>query len=233
VDKLTLTTAADVKLPQAGVVNVEAEGKTAKARVRSFPPLPWKWDMEGLSGVQVPAGWVNAQLKFKPAQMDGGTELKNEWGPGKPSFSVWMGPADMTSYVVQADVMVEGKRQIPSVGLTNQRYDFIVKANSLKLSLQTWPAHLRINEEKKLEKDPVGKWYTLKFVVDPSGKEAVIRCKMWLRGEDEPEEWTLEAHDPNKNDHGSPGLYVYRLPNGITYMDNVIVSELETSDSGK
>jgi hypothetical protein len=216
-----------VKLPQAGVVNVEAEGKTAKARVRSFPPLPWKWDMDGLSGVQVPAGWVNAQLKFKPAPLDGGTVLKNVWGPGKPSFSVWIGPADMTSYIVEADVMVEGKRQIPSVGLTNQRYDFIVKANSLKLSLQTWPAHLRINEEKKLEKDPVGKWYTLKFVVDPSGKEAVIRGKMWPRGEDEPEEWTLEAHDPNKNDHGSPGLYVYRLPNGITYMDNVVVSELK------
>ncbi len=227
----TLTTAADVQLPQAGVVTVEAEGQSAKARIRSFPPLPWNWDMEGLSGVQVPAGWVNAQLKFKPAQIEGGTVLKNEFGPGKPAFSVWMGPPEMTSYVVQADVMVEGRRQIPSVGISDQRYDLILKANNLKLSLQTWPAHLRINEESKLEKDPVGKWYTLKLAVDASGEEAMIHGKMWPRGEDEPGEWTLEASDPNKNDQGSPGLYVYRLPNGIAYVDNVIVSELDAAKS--
>lgn len=221
------TTAKDVELPQAGTLSVEAEGKTAKARVRSFPPLPWKWDMEGLSGVQVPAGWVNAQIKLKPTQLDGNTALKSTPGPGKPSFAVAMGPPEMKDYVIQADVMVDGKRRLSNVGVSNQRYDMILKANNNKLTLQTWAAHLRINEEQRLEEDPVGRWYTLKFAVKVKDGTAHLRGKMWPQGEEEPSEWTIEATDPHAIEHGSPSLYVYRLSDG--YIDNVIVSESEGS----
>ncbi|HEX6984045.1 MAG TPA: PQQ-binding-like beta-propeller repeat protein, partial [Planctomycetaceae bacterium] len=225
VEKNTLTTAGDATLPQAGVVTVEAEGKTAKARVRSFPPLPWKWDMEGLSGTQVPAGWVNAQIKLKPVQVEGNTFLKSSVGPGKPAFSAWLGPPDMRGYVVQADVMVEGRRRLSNIGITNQRYDLVLKANTNDLALQTWAAHLRINEEQKLEEDAAGKWYTLKFAVDVKDGTAHLRGKMWPRGEQEPAEWSIEAEDPHALEHGSPGLYVYRLSD--CYFDNVIVSAPE------
>jgi len=227
VGKNTVTTAGDVKLPQAGVVTVEAEGKTAKARVRSFPPLPWKWDMEGLTGVQVPAGWVNAQTKLKPTPLDGNTVLKSSVGPGKPAFSAWLGPPGMKDYVVQADVRVDGKRRLSNIGVTNQRYDMVLKANTNQLALQSWTAHLRINEEQKLEEDSAGKWYTVKFAVGVKDGTAQLRGKMWPRGEEEPGEWSIETTDPHALEHGSPGLYVYRLSD--CYFDNVIVSPAETA----
>ena len=81
--------------------------------------------------------------------------------------------------------------------------------------------HLR----KKLEEDAAGKWYTLKFAVDVKGSTAHLRGKMWPRGEEEPAEWSIETIDPHPIEHGSPGLYVYRLSD--CYFDNVIVSEPE------
>lgn len=224
-EKNRFTTAKDVELPQSGTLAVEVEGKTAKARIRSFPPLPWKWDLEGLSGVQVPAGWVNAQVKLKPTQVESNTVLKSAPGPGKPSFAVFLGPPEMRNYTIQADLMVDGTRRLSNVGISNQRYDFILKANNNKLSLQSWAAHLRINKEQRLEKDPVGKWYTLKFSVKVDNGTAQLRGKMWPQGEEEPAEWTIEATDPHAIEHGSPALYVYRLSDG--YFDNVIVSEAE------
>lgn len=221
--KNVLTTAADATLPQDGVVTVEAEGQTAIARVRSFPPLPWKWDFEGLTGTQVPAGWVNAKIKLKPVPLDGGTVLKSSPGPGKPSFTSWLGPPTMKDYVIQADVRVDGRRRLSNIGVTSQRYDCVLKVNTNEFAIQTWTAHLRVNETKKLEDDAAGKWYTLKFAVEVKDGTAHLRGKMWPRGTEEPAEWSVETTDPHAIEHGSPGLYVYRLSD--CYFDNVIVSE--------
>ncbi len=227
--KNVLTTAADAKLPQDGVVTVEAEGQQAIARVRSFPPLPWKWDFEGLTGTQVPAGWVNANLKLKPVPLDGGTVLKSSPGPGKPSFTAWLGPPTMKDYVIQADVRVDGRRRLSNIGVTSQRYDCVLKVNTNEFALQTWTAHLRVNEAQKLKDDAAGKWYTLKFAVEAKDGTAQLRGKMWPRGEEEPAEWSIEATDPHAIEHGSPGLYVYRLSD--CYFDNVIVSEPDAAKS--
>lgn len=231
VEKNSLTTSGDATLPQDGVVTVKAEGKTATARVRSFPPLPWKWDMEGLTGTQLPAGWVNAHLKLKPVQLDSSTVLQSSPGPGKPSFTSWLGPPTMKDYVIQADVRVDGRRRLSNIGITSQRYDCVLKANTNDLALQTWTAHLRINEEQKLEEDAAGKWYTLKFAVEVKDGTAFLRGKLWPRGSEEPAEWSIEAEDPHAIEHGSPGLYVYRLSD--CYFDNVIVSEPEKTAASK
>ncbi|MGC1274698.1 MAG: PQQ-binding-like beta-propeller repeat protein [Planctomycetaceae bacterium] len=233
VEKNTLTTSGDVSLPQAGVVTVKAEGQTATARIRSFPPLPWKWDMEGLETDKSPATWVNAVGKLKATQVDGNTVLAAPHGPGKPSFTSWLGPPNMKSYVIQADVMSEGRRALSSVGVTSQRYDMILKTDRMVLGLQTWTPHLRINEELRLEDDPANKWFTMKLAVDVEDGQAHLRGKMWPKGEGEPAEWTIETTDPHPIDHGSPGLYVYRLRNATAYFDNVIVSAPEESAASK
>ncbi len=232
VEKNTLTTAADVSMPQAGTVTATAEDLTVTARVRSFPPLPWKWDMEDLEEGQSPPTWVNAVGKLqaqKEEGNDGNTVLAAPHGPGKPSFTSWLGPSTMSHYVIQADIRSEGRRQMSSVGVTNQRYDMILKTNSMDLALQTWSAHLRINEELRLEDDPAGKWFTVKYRVDVRDGQAHLKGKMWPRGEEEPAEWTIETSDPHALEHGSPGLYVYRLRNSTAYFDNVIISEAEES----
>lgn len=229
-DGKVLTTAASPKLPQAGVVTVEAEGKAAKARLRSYPPLPWKWDMEGLTGKAVPAGWLNAGGKLAPVEKDGSTVLKSSAGAGKSGFHVPVGPPSLSNYVVQADAMLEGKRSLFSVGLVANRYEFVCKANTLKLAIHTWPAHLRVNKEIKFTADP-GVWYTMKMGVTVEEGKALVRGKIWKRGEAEPAEWTLEQTDPNPNDHGSPGLFTYRITaqDAFAYYDNVIVAPAEGS----
>ncbi|QDT38212.1 outer membrane protein assembly factor BamB family protein [Stratiformator vulcanicus] len=223
VDELTFTSASSPEMPQAGLLTATFEGKEAKARLRVFPPLPWKWNFDDLSGVRVPPAWVNGFLKLKPTQIGDEMAMKSSVGPGKPSFDTWLGPPEMSNYVIQADVRVEGRRRLSSPGITNQRYSLILKANSLKLGIQTWQAHLRLGAEMKYRSDP-GKWYTLKLVVRPEGEDKVrVLGKVWPRDEEEPEEWTIEAVDPLPNKQGSPGLYCYRLAD--TYFDNVLVTE--------
>ena len=222
-----VTTAKAPKLPQAGTITIKAGDLTATARIRSFPPLPWNYDFEGLSGKETPAGWVNAPTKLVPIQMDGNTVMKSTatGAKGKPAFSVWLGPPEMRDYTVQVDVLVEGKRRLSNIGVTVNRYDMVLSGNTSRLSLTTWPAHLRINENQKLDEDPAGKWYTMKFAVQTKDGQAMLRGKLWPRGEDEPQEWTIETVDPHANVTGSPGLFVYRLADA--YYDNVVVAEFE------
>ena len=54
-----------------------------------------------------------------------------------------------------------------------------------------------------------------------AGEEAVVRGKVWRRGEPEPQDWSIEARDPLPNRTGSPGLYGYSAAN--IYYDNIEV----------
>ena len=55
----------------------------------------------------------------------------------------------------------------------------------------------------------------------PNGK-AVLRGKVWPRGEKEPDKWTIEAVDDVPNLQGSPGLFGQATIAEI-YIDNVSV----------
>jgi len=153
VDGMNLTTPTGLKTPAAGTVSVKVGDVTAEARVRVFPPLPWKFDLEGFKGKQVPPAWVNAFLKLQPNEVDGTTALKASPGKGRPSANIWLGPSDMSElapkgYTVQADVFLkEQKRKLSSMGVTVNRYDLILKGNSGKLAIQSWAPHKRMAKE--------------------------------------------------------------------------------------
>jgi len=119
-------------------------------------------------------------------------------------------------------MMREQKRRLPSVGITAQRYNFIIKGNVSKLAVQSWAPHLRMAKEIRYRSDP-DVWYTMKMRVDIEEDGALVRDKVWKRGEQEPEAWTIEAVDPHPNENGSPGLYVYALAE--CYFDNIIVTK--------
>jgi len=150
---MNLTTPTGLKTPAAGTVSVKVGDVTAEARVRVFPPLPWKFDLEGFKGKQVPPAWVNAFLKLQPNEVDGTTALKASPGKGRPSANIWLGPSDMSElapkgYTVQADVFLkEQKRKLSSMGVTVNRYDLILKGNSGKLAIQSWAPHKRMAKE--------------------------------------------------------------------------------------
>ena len=218
----TLTLAADAP-EQGGEITATSGEATSTARLRNFPSLPWKWDFDSYSGKQVPPTWVNAFLKLQPAEVDGSVALKRSPGKGRPSTYFWIGQPEMKGYTVQADVMMrEEKRKLPSIGLTAHRYNLILKGNTSKLQVQSWAPHLRMAKETRFRSDP-DVWYTMKMTVRIEDDGAHILGKVWERGEEEPEEWTIEVVDPHPNTEGSPGLYTYTLAE--CYFDNVIVTE--------
>ena len=211
----------------AGVVTTKVGDLSASARVRLFNTDPeWKWTFDGYKKVQVPVTWSRAFIKLKPLDLDGETVMKVTGGAGikgRPSHQLAMGPADMTNYTVQADVrLTEQRRQLASIGLSADRYNLILKGNSSKLAIQSWPPHRRMAKEIKYRSDP-DIWYTIKMKVDETEDEATIYGKVWKRDEAEPDEWTITTKDPHPNMQGAPGLYFYAQAD--CYFDNVIVTQ--------
>ncbi len=224
VDGTKLVFAGDAK-EQAGHVVAKHGELVATARVRVFPGLPWKWDFEGYTGKQVPPTWNGAGSKFVVSQQDDSTVLEKTIGKGVPTAYIWLGPPELEGYTIQADVMLrEQSRKLPSIGITANRYNLILKGNLGKFSIQTWPAHTRMAKDITYRSEP-NVWYTMKLRVDVQNNAAHIHGKVWKRGEPEPDTWTIEGVDPHPNLHGSPGLYVYTL--APCYYDNVIVSKSE------
>jgi hypothetical protein len=208
---------------QAGYVVAKHGELTAKARVRVFPDLPWSINFDTPESMAMTAGWINGFQGLKPVEQDGGTIMRNTPGPGKPSNYVWIGPANMTGYTVQADVMMkEARRQLPSVGVSANRYNLILKGNTSKLAVQSWPPHLRMGKEVSYRSDP-DVWYTMKLRVEVKDDGAHVMGKVWKRGDAEPEAWTIEQLDPHANVIGSPGIYIYSLAD--SYYDNVVVTK--------
>jgi hypothetical protein len=66
----------------------------------------------------------------------------------------------------------------------------------------------------------------MKFRAATDGGKAVLKGKVWKRGESEPEAWTIEAVDEAPNLVGSPGLFGNANDSEITY-DNITVTKNE------
>ncbi len=224
-----------------GNFTVKVNDIVAKGRVRAFSSeKTWSWNFDDYKPMQVPPTWIRAFAKLKPTAVPGSDNIAMKSGGleqvrGRPSHLVWMGLPDMKNYTVQADVYVtEQKRRIASVGITANRYNFIIKGNNEKLSLQSWTAHLRLGAIQPFVPD-VDTWYTMKMEVKMNeDQSATVMGKVWKRGEAEPEEWTMEVNDPRGNQSGSPGLYMYSLSD--SYFDNVIVVQkdgMEAAEQGK
>jgi outer membrane protein assembly factor BamB len=204
----------------SGVIRAKLGEVTAAARVRYFPPLPWKWDFETEGRQNVPSTWISG-YKFAGTEIGAGHAILSRAGKGRPSGYIWMGPAEMSGYTIQADVMTrEQRRQMSNIGLTAQRYNLILKGNTGELEIQSWAPQLRMAQKRSFQWDP-DVWYTLKLRVDIEDGVALVKGKAWPREASEPAEWTLEAEDPHPNIQGSPGLYLYRLSD--IYFDNIHV----------
>lgn len=217
-----LVVAADAP-EQGGEITATVGESTAVARLRNFPPLPWAWDFEGYTGKRVPPTWVNAFLKLQPNELDGETAMLRSPGKGRPSTYIWIGTPEMKGYTVQADVLMkEQNRKLSNIGVTAQRYNFILKGNTSRLGIQSWAPHLRMAKEIRYRSKP-DVWYRMKMTVKIEDDGAHVLGKVWERDQDEPAEWTIEAIDPNPNTEGAPGLYVYTLAD--SYIDNVMVTE--------
>lgn len=215
-----------IGIPTHGVVTAKAHGLTATADVRVSGPLPWSWDFESTDEGKPPAGWMGVGKGAKVRQTDDGRIVAQPKAPrGAPRATMLFGPSSMTGYTVQADA--KGARQgrrMSDVGVVNNGYTLDLQGAHQRIQLISWASERRMMQQFPFEWD-VETWHTLKLRVDFEGegddKKAVLRGKVWKRGEPEPADWTVTAEDPLPIDSGSPGVYTFAPVE--SYFDNVKV----------
>jgi outer membrane protein assembly factor BamB len=208
---------------QAGKVVAKLGGLTASARVRSIAPLPWSEDFESYAAGKSPAWWIGAGAKFPVKEMDGGKVLaKPPVAVGLDRSDVYMGPASLANYTIEADLRgsVKGRRR-PDLGLINSGYTMDLMGIHQKVQVRSWSSDMRVEKSAPFAWQP-DVWYTMKLRVDQQGDKALVRGKVWPRGEAEPEAWLVTVEDPHPIRSGSPGLYGYSAAE--LYYDNVKVT---------
>ena len=203
-----------------GKVTASAGGLSAFAQVRVFAPLPWSESFENGR----PRFWIGGGGNLRGVD-EGGQQMLRK-GPSRTGIHrhyLYLGPAGMSGYTLQADAMATQRgRRRADLGIINSGYTLDMQGNAQRIQLQSWAAELRIDERVPYEWQP-DVWYTLKLRVDIEGDRALLRGKVWPRDDPEPADWTITAEDPVPVRQGSPGLIGYS-PVDIFY-DNVMVME--------
>ncbi|MDE0014522.1 MAG: hypothetical protein OXU36_25490 [Candidatus Poribacteria bacterium] len=207
---------------QAGTITVESGDMKATARIRVIPSLPWTEDFETIELEKIPTHWIGATGKFFVREKDGNKVLvKTPVQRGLNRSNVYLGPSTMKDYQIQVDLMgTRNKRRLPDLGLIANRYTLDMMGRHQRLQIRSWASDLRMAKTIDFAWE-MDVWYTMKMMVEVTDDKAVIRGKVWRRGEPEPAEWTITAEDPLPNREGSPGIYGYSATE--IYYDNLKV----------
>lgn len=210
-----------------GMVTAKQGERTATARVRVVPPLPIEEDFDSYAEDGMISWWIGvSKAKYAMATIDGNRVLKKLADNRGPIFNrsrVYITEPLPAGYTVQADLMGEqDRRRRGDVGLINARYRMELFGRVQRLRVMSWVPGPRFEKAIPFKWDP-GVWYTAKFQVVPEGDTARVLAKVWPRGEAEPEEWTIEAVDPQPNLEGSAGIYAFSM--APLYYDNVKISK--------
>ena len=194
---------------------------SGRARVRIVPDLPWQFDF---SDRQIPITFIGIRYRHVIRDLDGNPVMvKITTIPKGTRSQGWMGHSDFHDYTIEADVMgalQNGK--MPDIGLIAQRYTLDLMGASQQLQIRTWTPQLRMARTVPFEWKP-DVWYHMKFRAANENGKAVLRGKVWPRGEPEPEAWTVEAIDLSPNTHGSPGLFG-NAKDAEIFLDNIRVT---------
>ncbi len=203
---------------------------SGSTRLRIVPELPWKFTFDDLK--DPPLSWVGARYRHVIRTVDESPSLvKVNTIPKGARSRAWMGPSNLKDYTISADV--RGSRmsdQLPDIGLTNHGYVLDLMGESQQLQIRTWSAQNRIslaNDSSTISfawKEDT--WYQMKFRVDiesePPAAVAILRGKVWPKGDPEPQDWTITATDESPNLSASPGLYGNAKVAEL-YLDNIEV----------
>lgn len=204
------------------------------ARLRIVPNLPVIDDFSkgsfqvGPDGVKVGPPrrhWLSAFKKWEIRELDGEMVLaRNLDNPLFQRTQSWIGHPDDSNYTVQVDIMTDGNRRTKSSGgVINQRYLFALKGNYQTLEVSSNMERFKHSVKFKWNAKA---WYTLKTQVVPrEGGGVTVQAKVWPRGEDEPEAWTIQVDDPVGHTHGAAGVYGFTPQSRFrVYLDNLKVT---------
>lgn len=223
------------------IVTADVGGVKGTARTRIVPPLPWSFDFNAtpinvenpiskkLEG-EPPVTWVGVRYRHKIRELMGEKVMvKVTTIPKGTRSQSWMGPVDLHDYTVQAEIRGSKKEtlegfKMPDAGVIAQRYTLDLMGNSQQLQIRSWTAQLqnRFAVSVPYKWDPET-WYVLKFRAETAGEKAVLKGKVWKKGEPEPSEWTVTGTDEIGNLQGSPGLFG-NAGEAEIYYDNITVT---------
>ncbi len=210
---------------KATIVTAKINGATGQARVRMVPELPWRFDF---TDGEVPVTWVGARYRNVIRPIDKNPALvKVTTIPKGTRSQAIMGQNDLHDYTIQADVqgvLTGGK--LPDIGLIAQRYTMDLMGDHQEIQIRTWTSQLDRFSKTIPFKWEGGAWYTMKFRAETHDGKALLKGKVWKRGEPEPETWTIEAIDENPNLVGAPGFFGNAQVAEI-FFDNVSVTPNE------
>jgi hypothetical protein len=198
-----------------------------QARIRVVPDLPWKFDF---TDGQVPITWIGARYRHIVRDVDGNKVMvKITTIPkGTRSQSI-MGPTDLHDYTIQADVYgSKANNKTPDIGLVAQRYTMDLMGDHQEIQIRSWTSQLDRFSKKVPFKWEGNTWYTMKFQASTDKGKAILKGKVWKRGEAEPEAWTIEAVDETPNLNGSPGLFG-NASDAEAFIDNITVTKNKAS----
>jgi len=144
----------------------------------------------------------------------------------------WFGHTDLHDYTIQSDVQAfEKDGKLPDIGLTNQRYTLVMMGANQQLQIRTWAAQLsRLEIKTPFVMEPYV-WYTMKFQASVVDGRAILKGKVWKKGEAEPADWSISGEDTMANTSGSPGLFA-DAKNAEVFYDNLTVVPNESPASG-
>jgi hypothetical protein len=212
----------------ATIVSAEFDGLRTRSRIRVVPPLPWKFDFEnvalGPSGLGEPTvTWVGCRYRHHVREYDGSQVMvKVTTIPKGTRSRGWFGPSDLNNYTIQADVRgAITADKMPDIGLIAQGYTLDLQGINQRLQIRSWVPQLRMASTIDFAWQP-DTWYTMKFRAESQPGKAILKGKVWPRGEPEPPTWTVEAEDLSPNLSGSPGLYG-NAKDAEIYLDNLEV----------
>lgn len=187
----------------------------------------WKW-----SQWKTPLGSGPELMvkKGKGGQAGNGVMMKISSIPLGKRSQGWIGHPDVSDYTIQADILgAEKDNKIPDIGLVAQRYTLDLMGASQQLQIRTWTPQLYMAQTVPFTWKP-NVWYTMKFRTSVEGGKAVLRGKVWEKGQPEPDKWAVEAIDPNPNRNGSPGAFGNAKDAEIFY-DNLQVTANKPNDT--
>lgn len=230
-----LVAAADAK-ESAGMFKGTAGDLTGFVRGRVIPSLPISLDFEDVELTDEsttnaapfsypPLAWIGGRFKWEVQEHEGNKVLMKTLD--RILFmrcTTFIGDPELSNYTMQADVMTDGNRRVKSVvGLVNQRYIISLVGNSNIIEVSS--NHERLKESVPYKIEP-NIWYTMKTRVDidDAGK-GVIRAKAWVKGETEPEAWTIEVEHNDAHKTGAPGLFGFSPQSQkAVFIDNINIT---------
>ena len=176
---------------------------------------------------QTEDGQARLAVTKGPREVEGnGVMVKITTIPKGTRSQGFFGHPGLKDYTVQCDVLaVDREGRLPDIGLIGQRYVLYLLGAHQQAEIFTW-----YPQERMASKVPftweADKWYTMKMRSSVEDGQAVLRAKIWPKGEEEPAEWTVEATDPVPNHNGSPGLRGDST-NAEIFYDNITVTPNE------